>query len=66
MTNNPYSIRVDQLADVHSKVVDKYCRSEQPIPFKRYVQFTDKLYIHMGKMGQKAIEWEKERMHART
>lgn len=60
INKNPYAIRAKQLADTHTKISEAYCSGLQQYPIPRMIAVSNKLYLHLCKMNEKTIEFEKE------
>ena len=61
-TKNPYAVRAEQLANLHTKISDEYCMGHKKYSIPRIIAFSNKLYLNLCKMNEKTIEFEKELM----
>lgn len=61
-SKNPYAIRAEQIANLHSKITEAYCGGSKKYPIPRMIAVSNKLYLHLCKMNDKTIKFEQELM----
>lgn len=60
INKNPYAIRANQLANLHQRLTQVYCEGNSKYTMPRMLTVSNKLYLHICKMNEKTIEFEKQ------